>query len=256
MILADAGTTFGHAVTGPVLLAVPFALLAGLVSFLSPCVLPLVPGYVGYVTGLSGADLEESRRRKRVLVGTLLFVLGFSFVFVSTGALFGYLGLHLKAHQVVIERVVGALTIVLGFVFMGFIPRLQREWRLHTLPVVGVAGAPVLGFVFGLGWTPCLGPTLAAVQGLALTQSSAPTAARGAFLTLVYCLGLGLPFIVVGLAFRRGMALIAVIRRHSRWVTAIGGLMLMAVGVLLVTGAWHDFTLHLQGTFGGYTPAV
>ncbi len=276
MGLAD---TFTSAVTdGPLVLGVLFAAAAGLVSFLSPCVLPLVPGYLSFVTGLSGADLADEQvrpvpataapvegdtlvraeavtahRRGRVLAGSVLFVLGFSTVFVSEGLLFGSLGGLLLDHRAVVERVLGVFTIGMGLAFLGLIPGLQRQARLTRLPAVGIAGAPLLGVVFGLGWTPCLGPTLAAVQGLAFTQG---TAGRGALLTLAYCLGLGLPFIATGLAFRRSLGAFAVVKRHYRLVTTIGGGLLVLVGVLLATGVWNQVTIHLRVLIGGFTTAV
>ena len=268
--------TFTSAVTdGPLVLGVLFAGAAGLVSFLSPCVLPLVPGYLSFVTGLSGADLADAptaprvaaegdtlvrparpvmgHRRGRVLAGSLLFVLGFSVVFVSEGLLFGSLGGLLLDHREVVERVLGVFTIGMGLAFLGLIPGLQRQARLSRLPAVGIAGAPLLGVVFGLGWTPCLGPTLAAVQGLAFTQG---TAGRGAVLTFAYCLGLGLPFIATGLAFRRALGAFAVVKRHYRLVTNVGGGLLVLVGLLLATGLWTQVTIHLRVLIGGFTTAV
>ena len=255
------GDSFAHAVTdGPLLVAAPVAAAAGLVSFLSPCVLPLVPGYLSYVTGLSGADLAAAGpdpalrpegnvlvrtavQRTRVLAGSTLFVLGFSLVFVSEGLLFGQLGALLLDHRKGIEQVLGVVTIVLGLAFMGFVPGLQREVRIHRLPAAGLAGAPLLGVLFGVGWTPCLGPTLAAVQGLAYTQASA---GRGALLTAAYCLGLGIPFILTGLAFRRALGAFAVVKRHYAVVMGIGGGLLVVIGVLLVTGLWDTLMIHLR----------
>jgi cytochrome c-type biogenesis protein len=247
------GTSFAHTVSdGSLLVATPVAVAAGLVSFLSPCVLPLVPGYLSYVTGLSGADLE-SVRRGRLVAGAGLFVLGFSAVFVSTGALFGDLGARLADHQAVITRVLGGLTIVLGLAFLGLIPALSRDLRVHRLPATGLVGAPLLGVLFGVGWAPCLGPTLAAVQSLAFTQASA---ARGAFLTFAYCVGLGLPFLVVGVALRRALAAFAGVRRHYRIVMGVGGLMLISLGVLLITGAWDSVSVWMRHHIQGYTTAI
>jgi cytochrome c-type biogenesis protein len=204
-IAASAGASFQHAAGGTLLLAIPVAMLAGLVSFLSPCVLPLVPAYLSYVTGLSAADLADERpkvshgpgaavateaarasdraatghRRGRVLLGSLLFVAGFSSVFVLFGAFFGYVGDHLVAHAVMVDRIAGGIAVVMGLAFMGWLPGFQREWRFHRLPVVGLAGAPLLGIAFGVGWTPCTGPTLGVILGLAADPSQA-TAARGA----------------------------------------------------------------------------
>jgi cytochrome c-type biogenesis protein len=264
------GDDFAHAVTdGPLLLALPVAAAAGLVSFLSPCCLPLMPGYLSYVTGLAGSELAEpsatsaggtavvteqrTHRRARVLVGSVLFVLGFSVVFISEGLLFGGLGSLLTDHRIAIQRFLGVVTIVMGLAFLDLIPALERDVRIHRLPSTGLAGAPLLGLVFGLGWTPCLGPTLAAVQGLAFTQASA---GRGAILTGAYCLGLGIPFVLTGVAFERALRAFAVVKRHYGVVKAIGGGLLVVVGVLLVTGLWEQFTIHLRVLIGGYTAAV
>lgn len=215
------------AVTGPFVLAAPVALAAGAVSFLSPCVLPLVPGYLSYVTAMSGADIGADvgagRRtarslRNRTVLGAVLFVLGFSLIFVAYGSFFGGLGAALAVHRRALQQVFGVLTIGLGIVFsgaLGAVPLLNREVRPHRLPKAGLAGAPVLGALFGLGWTPCIGPTLAAVQGLAFSTSTT-TAGRGALLTLFYCAGLGIPFVIVALAFRRTMGVLAIVRLTQR----------------------------------------
>lgn len=239
--------------SGALLLAVPVALLGGLVSFFSPCVLPLVPGYLSYVTGVSGADLAQARRG-RMLAGASLFVLGFSAVFVSGGALFGGFGATLQEHREVISKVLGALTILLGLSFMGVIPGvMQREVRLHKRPAVGLGGAPLLGVLFGIGWTPCIGPTLSAVNTLAYNEASA---ARGAFLTAVFCLGLGLPFVVAAVAFRSTLGAFAFVKRHYVWVMRIGGGMLVAVGLLLVTGVWDRIVYELQVWSSDFTVGI
>ena len=247
------GETFADAVlSGSMLIAVPVAALAGLVSFLSPCVLPLVPGYLSYVTGLSGMELADGRR-SRVVLGALLFVLGFSVVFVSYGALFGGLGSVLGEYADAIARVMGAVLILLGLVFAGWLPGAAREWRWHVSPTVGLAGAPVVGALFGIGWTACTGPTLAAVQALAFDDGNA---ARGALLSLSYCLGLGLPFVVAAVAYRRALGAFGWVRRHQVWVLRLGGVMLIGLGLLLVTGVWTQLVSSLQGWIGGFEVAV
>ena len=231
--------------SGSLLFAFPVAFAAGLIAFLSPCVLPLAPGYVSFVTGLTGAEIADGRK-SRMLLGSVLFVLGFSVVFVSFGAFFGGVGSVLLQYQDVITRVLGVMVIIMGLAFMGLIPGLQREWRIHRLPNWGVAGAPILGVLFGLGWTPCIGPTLAAVQTLAFTEASA---LRGALLSFVYCLGLGLPFVLLAVLFSRTARALAWVKGHYLLVMRIGGGMLVIVGVLLVTGAWTDFTIWLRTSF-------
>jgi len=240
--------------SGSLLLALPIAFLAGIIAFVSPCVLPLAPGYISYVTGLTGAELgEEGRSRSRVLLGSILFVLGFSVVFVSYGFLFGSIGARLLEYQSVIDRVLGILLIVMGLAFMGLVPALQRERRVHMIPKWGVAGAPLLGFLFGLGWSPCIGPTLAAVQSLAFTEASA---ARGALLSFAYCLGLGLPFILLALAFSRSMRAIGWVKSHYAIVMRIGGAMLLILGLLMLTGFWNDFTIWLRVSISGFETAL
>jgi cytochrome c-type biogenesis protein len=240
--------------SGSLLLAMPIAFLAGIIAFVSPCVLPLAPGYISYVTGLTGAELGESgRSRSRVLLGSILFVLGFSVVFVSYGVLFGSIGARLLEYQSVIDRVLGVLLVVMGLAFMGLIPALQRERRMHMIPRWGVAGAPVLGLLFGLGWSPCIGPTLAAVQSLAFTEASA---ARGALLSFVYCLGLGLPFVLLALAFSRSMRAIGWVKSHYSLVMRVGGALLIILGILMLTGLWNDFTIWMRVSLSGFETAL
>lgn len=229
---------------GSLLLALPVALLAGLVSFLSPCVLPLVPGYLGYVTGMTGVDLER-QRRGRMLLGVFLFVLGFTVVFVVLGAALGSVGAWLSLNAGWMTQVLGVLVILLGVVFLGGFSVLQREARVPVQVPAGLWGAPMLGLTFGLGWVPCIGPTLAAVQ--ALSYSGGPSAAKGALLTFVYCLGLGLPFLAIALGFRRGMGAMAVFRKHRLAIQRTGGGLLIVLGVLMVTGIWNVLVAQLQG---------
>ncbi|MEV0594306.1 cytochrome c biogenesis CcdA family protein [Nonomuraea cavernae] len=234
--------------SGSLLLAVPIAVLAGIVSFLSPCVLPLVPGYLSYVTGMSADP-----RRGRLVLGTTLFVAGFAVVFVLSGALFGGLGSVMLGNAEIITRVLGVLTILLGLAFLGVLPGLMRDVRIHRVPSAGLAGAPLLGVVFGLGWTPCIGPTLAVVLTLGLNEGSA---SRGALLAVAYSLGLGLPFVIAALAYSRALRTFQVIRRHSRLITRIGGGMMVAVGVLLVTGLWGEIIATMQGLIGTFRPVI
>jgi cytochrome c-type biogenesis protein len=253
MVLMEIGDWFaGTALSGSLLLAVPVAVLAGLVSFFSPCVVPLLPGYLSYATGLSGADLE-SARRGRMVVGSSLFVLGFSAVFVAMGTASGALGDWLIVYAREISVVLGVFTILVGIAFLGLVPWMQRDVRVHKVPAVGLTAAPLLGVLFGLGWTPCIGPTLSAVQVLAFQEG---TAGRGALLSLAYSIGLGLPFIIAGLAFRRMLGAVRWVRRHQVWVTRIGGLMLIAVGILLVTGIWDLWVAYLRGWVGSFSVVV
>lgn len=242
------------ALSGNLILAVPVAALAGLVSFFSPCVLPLLPGYLSYVSGVAAQDLETARRG-RLLAGSLLFVLGFSTVFVLGGALFGNIGLQLQEHQHTLSIVTGVLVIVMGLVFIGLVPFMQREARVHAVPTVGLAIAPVLGVFFGLGWTPCIGPTLTAVLSLSFATDDA-SAARGAFLTLIYCLGLGIPFVLAALGFGKFMRTVAWFKRHQRGVSIAGGVLLIVVGVMLLTGTWEDLVGEMQTWVNGFEAPV
>ena len=231
-----------QASSGSLLLAMPVALIAGLVSFFSPCVIPLLPGYLSYATGLGGADLEHARRG-RMLAGAVLFVLGFSAVYVVVGFTAGSFGTWLIRSRTQLEIVLGIVLVLLGLAFAGLVPFLQRDVRVHTVPAVGLGAAPVLGFLFGLGWTPCIGPTLAAIITLGINEG---TAGRGALLAAIYCFGLGVPFIVAALAYRRALGAFNVVRRHQQWVTRIGGAMLVLVGLALITGFWDQAVSWLQ----------
>jgi cytochrome c-type biogenesis protein len=237
--------------SGALVVALPLALVAGLVSFLSPCVVPLVPGFLGYVSGL--ADPGAPGARHRIALGTMLFILGFSAVFVAYGAAFGAIGSWLVQWQGLLIRVLGAIVIVMGLVMAGWLSVLQRTAKPSWTPTVGIAGAPLLGVVFGLGWTPCIGPTLSAVVALSLTGGS-PW--RGAALGLAYCLGIGIPFLLLALGFGWATRALALVRRHIRAINLIGGGILVALGLLMVTGIWSAIILSVQGMIGSYTTPI
>jgi cytochrome c-type biogenesis protein len=239
--------------SGPLLLASGVALVAGMVSFASPCVVPLVPGYLAYLAALVGADApaiapdEEAKRGRFRVVGAVgLFVLGFTVVFaIGVGSLV-WLADAVAVNQRVLQRLGGVLTIAMALVFVGLIPGLQKDFRMHRVPNAGLAGAPVLGAVFGLGWTPCLGPTLAGV--LAIASSTGGTAARGFLLVLVYCAGLGIPFLLIAVGARWAVRASGWLRRNGRTIQLLGGGLLMVVGILLVTGLWGELTSWLRNT--------
>ncbi|MET7363972.1 cytochrome c biogenesis protein CcdA [Streptomyces sp. NPDC005562] len=238
---------------GALLLAIPVAVLGGLVSFFSPCVLPLVPGYLSYVTGVSGQDLGEARRG-RMAAGAALFVAGFTVIFVSATVFFGALGRTLREHQSTVNMVLGVVMIVLGLFFMGLMPWLtQREYRFHKRPAVGLAGAPIVGALFAVGWTPCIGPTLASVLTLSADGANPQ---RGAILGVAYSLGLGIPFILAAVAFRKALGAFGWIKRHYAWVMRIGGVMMIATGLLLVTGVWDSVIQQMQVWSNGYTVGI
>lgn len=243
-VLANAGFV-SEVQSGPLLVAAGVALVVGVVGFLSPCVLPLVPGYLSYVAGLSGDGTKPSSRR--MLGGALLFVCGFTIIFIAQGIVFGELGASIRDHTLGIQRVLGIVTIVMGLVFLGAIPALQREWRIHKLPKAGLLGAPLLGVVFGLAWAPCLTPTLTAVNSLAFNEGSA---GRGAFLQACYCVGLGVPFVLVALGVGWMTGALAFVRRHRAAVSRVGGTLLIVLGVLMVTGEWNHFIDWLRETAG------
>lgn len=226
---------------GALPLAVLVAALAGLVSFATPCVLPLVPGYLGYVTGLSDVALEK-RSRGRMVLGTLLFILGFTAVFVLASMFVATAGQVLVEHRELLMRIGGVVVILMAFVFLG--AGAQRTFRLPIKPATGLAGAPVLGAVFGLGWAPCMGPTLAAVLALNLTGDASTT--RAVVLAVAYCLGLGLPFLLIAAAYERWAPVSAWLRRRQRAIQVIGAALLLVVGLLLLTGGWDVITQWLQ----------
>ncbi|WP_125777272.1 cytochrome c biogenesis CcdA family protein [Antribacter gilvus] len=234
--------------SGGLLLAVPLAMLAGLVSFASPCILPLVPGYLGYVGGMG----QDSSRR-RLLAGVGLFITGFTVVFVAYGALFGALGSWLVQRQGFLLQVLGVVVFLMGLVFIGQVGPLQRTVRPSWKPRVGLAGAPVLGIVFGLGWTPCLGPTLVAISALSIDTG---TAARGALLALAYCLGLGLPFLALAWGFGWARRSTTFLRTHVRAINLTGGAVLMLIGLAMVTGLWTSLMGAMQGWVGGFVTPI
>ena len=255
--------------SGQLLLAIPIALLAGLVSFASPCVLPLVPGYLGYVSGIAGipssassgsgsVSQAEARKaakdaRRRMLLGISLFVLGFSLVFLAYSAAFGAVGTWLFRWQDLITRIMGVVVIALGLVFIGQFSFLQRTLKPAFRPATGLAGAPLLGIVFGLGWTPCIGPTLGAIQALSLTSGSAW---NGLLLGFFYCIGLGVPFLLVALGLNWVTGSVAFLKRHIRTINIVGGILLVVIGLLMVTGLWSLWIYELQAVISGFVPSI
>ena len=231
--------------SGFLITALPVAFIAGVISFLSPCILPLVPGYLSFAAGFSAS-------RGKVFLGSVLFVLGFSFVFVSFGAIFGGLGNQLVANEGLISIILGLITIFLGFIFLGKFP-FAPTFRPTMKTTGGLIGAPILGFLFGVGWTPCIGPALAAVQTLAFQESSA---LRGALLSLGYCLGLGIPFIASGVFLDRSEKLRKYLVKHGDLITKIGGVFLITLGLLQVTGLWGQLMNSMRSLISDFIPVV
>ncbi len=287
-VVADAGATV---FSGSMAFALPLALLAGVISFASPCVLPLVPGYLGYVSGMAAATATTSAARTgtatepitgtetavatsdqkprrspgvdalgrprpargRLLAGVGLFVAGFTLVFVVYGALFGSLGSLLEEYETLLTRVLGAVVIVMGLAFVGMVAPLQTNRQFNVAPRAGLWGAPLLGFVFGLGWTPCMGPALIAINALALDQG---TASRGALLAVAYCIGLGVPFLLIALGLQSSTKMLAFMRRRRVAIMRIGGGMLIAIGLALVTGLWSSWTQSMAGLISGFETVI
>lgn len=232
------------------LLGVPVAIAAGALSFASPCVLPLVPGYLGYV---GGAEQAAQRDRRRVVLGAALFVLGFSIVFVGTSTVFGALGFVLLQQQDLITRIAGVVVVVLGLAFIGAFGPLQRRVAPTWRPRAGLIGAPLLGVIFALGWTPCVGPTLFTIQTMALSSGSL---GASVLLAVCYSLGLGVPFVLIAVGFGWATRAVAVVRRHIRVVNLAGGGLLVLVGVLMLSGVWSALVSTLQTALVGYVPAI
>ena len=230
---------------GFLLAAFPIAILAGLISFLSPCLLPLVPGYLSFAAGYSKA-------KGRVFVGSILFVLGFSVLFISYGALFGGIGARISTNEEVITRVLGVFTIFLGLIFMGRFP-MMRTFSPKVATNGGLIGAPLLGFLFGIGWTPCIGPALATVQTLAFQESSA---ARGAILSFGYCIGLGAPFIASGLFLDKSARLRKFLTKRGDLISKIGGVFLVLIGIAQVLGLWTDLMISLRSLITDFAPVI
>lgn len=234
-----------YLLSGNLILALPIAAVAGLISFASPCVIPLVPGYLTYAAGFS-------KNRGKIFLGSLLFVSGFTALFVAYGALFGGLGNRISANQGSIARVLGIFTIVMGLIFMGRI-NLLRSFKVNKIANSGLIGAPLLGFLFGLGWTPCIGPALAAVQSLALESASAT---RGSILSVAYCIGLGAPFILSGAYFDRSNSIRKFLARNGERIAFIGGVILIVIGAMQLTGTWNSLMISLRSTISGFEPLL
>ncbi len=234
-----------HLLDGFLLTAFPIAVIAGVISFVSPCVLPLVPGYLSFAAGFS-------QDRGKVFLGSLLFVAGFSALFISYGALFGELGSRIATNEESITRVLGVLTILMGVIFLGAFPLMPTiKPRISTTG--GLIGAPLLGFLFGVGWTPCIGPALASVQALAFQESSA---VRGAILSLGYCIGLGAPFIATGLFLDKSEKIRKVALKSGNSISKVGGVLLILIGILQLTGLWTDLMIEMRSWISDFVPVI
>ena len=234
-----------HLLDGFLLTAFPIAVIAGVISFVSPCVLPLVPGYLSFAAGFSQA-------RGKVFLGSLLFVAGFSALFISYGALFGELGSRIATNEESITRVLGVLTILMGVIFLGAFP-LMPPIKPRISTTGGLIGAPLLGFLFGVGWTPCIGPALASVQALAFQESSA---VRGAILSLGYCIGLGAPFIATGLFLDKSEKIRKVALKSGNSISKVGGVLLILIGILQLTGLWTDLMIEMRSWISDFVPVI
>lgn len=234
---------------GQLLVASLIALAAGLLSFLSPCVLPLVPGYLAYVGASAGSGSGDKPARRRLILGAVLFVAGFSLVLIAFMAAAGTVGVWLIEWENIITRVLGVVVIVMGLVFIGLFGKLQNTTKLRLKPRVGLLGAPLLGIVFAIGWTPCLGPTLATIMSLSVQQGSV---GRSVILAIVFCIGLGIPFVLAAFGFGWMTQTMTFFKRHIRTVNLIGGGLLILIGVLMVTGIWSQMMFALQAVIGGY----
>lgn len=237
---------------GSLFISVLISFSAGLISFLSPCVLPLVPGYLSFITGF-GLNANKSIRKSKALIATILFIAGFTFVFVCIGMFFGGIGGWFISYGRVIERVMGIFVIALGISYLGFWNLFNREYKFHTPVKQGLVGAPLLGALFAIGWTPCIGPTLAAVQTLAFNQA---TVSRGAILSAFYGFGLGLPFLFITFALEKAVTSVSWLRKRQVLFIKIGGILLILIGILLATGLWSEVTVEMRILISGFTPVL